>query len=231
MNHPCYFLPGFMCDQRLWQQLWLKLNPAIEPQHITYPAAELLTDISLDLEQQLAEDASHLVGFSMGGYLALDYAIKHPQRVNKLVIIAATGKALPAEELAKRDKILRYAKSPYYQGSNAQRIGQFIHPQHATTELIELIQAMDKDLGKHTLIAHLQANAQRPDLWQQLKHITCPVLLIAAAQDNLIPLFVMEHMVKQLPNAQLKVVDPCGHMLPLEAAEQLANWINPFLTE
>ena len=70
-----------MCDQRLWTQVWEALTPLISSStqliHLSIPSLPTIDEISAHLSTLIAND-SYLVGFSLGGYLASDIALKFP---------------------------------------------------------------------------------------------------------------------------------------------------------
>lgn len=230
MNKSLFFLPGLMCNDRLWHQVWPLLNDNLKPQAINFGAHHNMDAIQTDITQSLDLEPANLVGFSMGGYLAMRYAMQFPQSINKLILICATGSNLTKHEQTKRKKIIAYAKSNYYSGINDQRIKQFVHPKHAKGPVADTIKQMDQELGKEYLIAHMEATAERPALYSQLEKLDCPVLLIAAEQDTLIPPAQMELLAKHFKHATLKVIPDCGHMSPLEAPQQVASWINEYMS-
>lgn len=229
MNESLFFLPGLMCNEKLWHQVWPLLDDRIKPQAINFGCHHDIDSMQTDITQSLDLEPANLVGFSMGGYLTMRFATHYPQSIKKLVLICATGSNLTVQEQAKRKKIITYAKSHYYSGINDQRIKQFVHPKNTTGPVADVIKQMDKDLGKEYLIAHMEATANRPALYSQLEQLDCPVLLIAAEQDTLIPPAQMELLAKHFKHATIKVIKDCGHMSPLEAPEQVADWINKFI--
>jgi pimeloyl-ACP methyl ester carboxylesterase len=172
-----------------------------------------------------------LVGFSMGGYVALQYALTYPQAIKRLIIIAATGTGLTEQEQRRRHHILRYMKTNPYNGIPTQRLKQFIHPDNINSPAADTIRQMDKSLGKETLVAQLQATAQRPSLLSQLHTLKCPVLVVGAHQDKLVQPQEIETLGSHFSCATIKFINQGGHMTPLEAPQQLATMINGFLLD
>ncbi len=235
MTNPVTFLPGLMCDQRLWQSTWPLLSDAITPKHIQFALSPDIQSMASDVDQHLAlaphqsKQVIDLVGFSMGGYVALHYALNYPGKVKRLVIIAASAWGLTDEEQKQRLHIINYIKKNNYSGIAKQRIAQFVHPSHINDPVVDVIRDMDKSLGKETLVAQMQANTDRPSLAEQLNQLDIPVLIIGAVADQLVSKRDLQLMADNIPNGQLELLDHTGHMIPLEAPQQLAEQLNQFL--
>lgn len=220
-----------MCDHRLWQSVWPLLHETFDPIAIQFKPHFKMPDMLEDITGALDLEAANLVGFSMGGYVSLQYALKYPHAINKLVLIGASAQNLTEYEQAKRKKIVGYLKGNHYSGINDLRLKQFIHSKHMGGPIAQLIKAMDKDLGKEYLLAQLAATAERPSLLERLKELDFPVLIIGAEQDQLIPPQQTLNLAQHFRYAEVKIADDCGHMSPLEAPEQVSQWINQFLTQ
>jgi pimeloyl-ACP methyl ester carboxylesterase len=231
MTQSIYFLPGLMCDQRLWQNLWPQLSPDLSPKHIAFERHHNMPGMLADISKNLDLEPANLVGFSMGGYIALQYALQHPNTINKLVLIGASGSNLTVAEQKKRNKILHHIKNNRYGGMGRQRLKQFIHPTQLNTPVADTILDMDRDLGKDTLIAQLEATADRPALFDQLKALDFPVLIIGGEHDLLIPPTQIQHLGQCFNHAQVEIIKDSGHMSPLEAPQQVGELINQFFND
>ena len=66
------------------------------------------------------------------------------------------------------------------------------------------------------------------DLYQALKHIDVPVLVVTGTRDQITPSSLAETIAGQIPNAELIVLDDCGHMAPFERAAEVSSLIAKF---
>ena len=80
-----------MCDHRLWARVRARLEPRLSTAYLPIES-QATREGMLALLASAAELAPlHLVAFSMGGYLALDFALEHPDRVPQPVIAHCAG--------------------------------------------------------------------------------------------------------------------------------------------
>ncbi|WP_254441889.1 alpha/beta fold hydrolase [Duganella vulcania] len=167
--------------------------------------------------------AAHLVAFSLGAYLAIEYALLHPERVQSLVLIANSARGLSENEKQTRRRIIPMLKSSAYTGMTRMRLRELLHESHLGDQsIIDIIQQMALDLGKDVLLAQFTASMERPDLMERLAEIKCPVLIVGAAGDQLVDPADLREMQRHLPDARLNIHDGTGHMIPLEAPQALA---------
>lgn len=228
---PVYFLPGTMCDQRLWQPVWEKLPATLDKRFISLAQGNSFQALEAHITSQLADTPIHLVGFSMGGYVALNYALAHPEQIQSLTIISSSAKGLKEVELAMREYTLQYLEKNAYNGIAMARIKQLLHPKNAQNqEVIDMIKAMDKSLGKKVLISQLKATSKRVSLLNRLPELDFPVLLVGSAHDQLVQQTDLIEMYQELSDGKLVLFEDCGHMIPLEQPQQLAETLEEWFT-
>lgn len=222
------FIPGTMCDERVWSRVLPHIG-------IGFSANYVPLEGSLDREamrrrlRECTGEKANLIGFSMGGYLALEHALAHPERVKSLTIISASAKGFMPHEKSRREQVLRHLQGRHYTGMPmAQILSLLGRASHADAEAIRLIQDMDRDLGKETLLSQLSATMDRPDRTEELPNLSCPVLIVGAREDSLVRSADLEQMRNALPDGELVMLES-GHMIPLEAGEALGKHLSAFL--
>ncbi|HOY77915.1 MAG TPA: alpha/beta fold hydrolase [Hyphomonadaceae bacterium] len=224
------FLPGTMCDQRVWQPVRQRLEPTFSTDYVAIET-ETTRQGMLDLihSAALVGEPLHLVAFSMGGYLALEYALDNPGRVASLITVASSAFGLTEEEAAERVRALDLLAKHDYRGIPQARINQFVHPSHqADPAVADVIRAMDRDLGKPVLMAQLKETSTRVSLAPRLPELDIPVLLIGADSDPFVPWRSIERMGELIPHARILEAEDAGHMIPLEQPDWLASRIREF---
>ncbi|MFA9218736.1 MAG: alpha/beta fold hydrolase, partial [Sphingomonadaceae bacterium] len=99
------FIPGTICDQRLWSRLVPLLGDGVDCHYVPLDQAS----DRAGMHQLIADHSApstHLVAFSLGAYLAVEYALAHPQRVQSLVLIANSARGLSDTEIQTRLRII-----------------------------------------------------------------------------------------------------------------------------
>ncbi|MBL4643386.1 MAG: alpha/beta hydrolase [Flavobacteriaceae bacterium] len=223
-----YFLSGTMCNQDLWQFVF----PEIEkytPKYIDITSASSFEEINAIINSKITPPAI-LIGFSLGGFSALNFASQYPEKIKKLIIIAANAKGLSEEELRLRRSTIQFLETHTYKGISNTRIKQFLHPNnHQNKEVINIIKKMDADLGIETLIKQLKATSKRVDITAQLKTIDTPILFIGSKEDALVSHQDVLDLKTALKTSIAVILKNCGHMIPLEKPKELAEIINNYL--
>jgi 2-succinyl-6-hydroxy-2,4-cyclohexadiene-1-carboxylate synthase len=178
---------------------------------------------------RLAPGSFGLVGYSMGGRLALHIALRLPERVNRLVLIGASPGIEDAAERARR----RIADERLAAEVERLTIEEFAARWARTPVLAgqppEVLASVDADRRRSTpggLAAALRGlgTGALPSLWGRLHELTPEVDLIVGERDAKFRAFA-ERMAAELPSARLQVVPGAGHAVHLEAPAAVAQVI------
>lgn len=221
-------VPGTQCNHRLWERLIPSLSSQIQPLHVAIEQCATRAQMLGKIDDAFAV-AEHLLGFSMGGYLALQYALANPGKVRSLVLIASSAFGLSDAEKKARQAMLAFLQTHTYSGMSTSRLREFIAQDRWQDQaLISVIRSMDKSLGGATLLNQVQQTSERQDLTPSLGTLTCRVLIIAAKEDTKVAVTDLTKMASLIPNAELAVFEGCGHMVPLEQPEALAERLHQF---
>lgn len=223
MDAPLYLIPGTMCDDRLWGRM-RPLMPGMDAHHCDYTATDTMDGMCDAVLDQAPDAPCHLVGFSLGGYLAIMVALKAPGKFKSLTIIAASPYGLSDGEKDLRRRNAEMLTRLTYKGMSKARLAQFVNADHLDDEAITgTILQMERDLGQEVLIRQLIAPIDRPDVSAELLAFDIPVTFIMAEDDQLIPIGAIEKLASKSDNITLHRVEGSGHMIPLEAPAKLAS--------
>jgi 3-oxoadipate enol-lactonase len=172
-----------------------------------------------------------IAGQSIGGMIAQEMAIRHPDRIAGLVLIA-TVPAFGGRDDGFRDSFLAARLAPLDQGIGmdqlaAEAIPAVLGPQADSATRQDAITAMAAipEAAYRQVLATLVTFNRRDD--QHL--ITCPCLLIAGGKDDNSPARVMEKMADRLSDAALVVIENAGHLVNSEAHQECNRAITAFL--
>lgn len=225
MNSPVHFVPGTMCNHRLWTRLLSHLS-SVDARFSDPANASTLDKMIADVASEVPRD-SHLVGFSFGGYLAAEAVLRHQLPVASLTLIATAIQGLPDHEKELRRSNASLLRRSEYRGMSTKRLQKFLHPNNLhDDEYRQTIFKMEKELGQDILSRQLLLSLDRRDLLPVLKKIPCPVFLISAADDKLVDNSRVKEGIRQSPvrHTQIQSTDTVtGHMIPLEAPQLLAR--------
>lgn len=229
-----FFIPGTMCDERLWTNTWQALAQEL-PQnfavkHIRIPSLANIDEITQAISEELPNN-SLLVGFSLGGYIASNIALKFPDKVAKLLLVSNMSSSLPEKETKERSRTIQWIKANGYNGIPEKRIHHLLHPiNHNNHPIIQTIKDMDKTLGKDVLVHQLNVTTQRENLLPKLFELKQPLKFLVGDKDKLVNIERIESYLSAIPSKvqatkQLEVIENTGHMLPLEQPLYLAKAI------
>ena len=225
-----YFISGTMCTIDLWQFVFHKLNNVI-PVFIDITPANSFDEINTIIFNKIEEPAI-IVGFSLGGFSAMNFAIHHPEKIKKLVIVAANTDGLNDNEIQLRKNTIDFLEKHTYKGISQARIQQFLHPDnYNNSEIVSIIKKMDADLGKDVLLRQLKATSARLDISQKVLNLNIPIFFIAAENDALINPKKLKEFANKTEKGTYIMIKNCGHMIPLEKSEELSNILNIVLAD
>lgn len=227
INQPVVFFPGALCDERIFNPCWQHLDIPMRA-FVPLQWAEDLAQMKMLSADRLAyfEQPVHLVGFSMGGYIAALTAIENQSGIASLTLISSAGGELPKDEIQQRQQLLKLIKSKRYSGMTEKRLKSFFHESHhQQNKYLSVVKQMEQDLGAGVLSAQISATQSRKNLLPALAKCSFPIHIISGKQDNLWSESSVFAMHKQLANSDLTIVDNAGHMLPIEQSKLLAEYL------
>ncbi len=169
-----------------------------------------------------------LVGNSLGGAISMKFAIDHPERVEKLVLMGPGG-------IESRET---YFKMPGIQKMVSQFVGSGFDkpglkrlmellaydPKFVTPELVEqrfnVLQTQPKDVLARMAITDLS-----PELWK----IKCPVLGFWGVEDQFCPSSGYEKILRAVADSRFIMYSRCGHWAMIERSEDFNRYVLEFL--
>jgi pimeloyl-ACP methyl ester carboxylesterase len=211
------------------------------------PGMAFYADVVSDFLDKLQISECYLAGHSMGGQVAMHAALKYPQKVKKLALLAPAGlEAFTADE-GRQMKAWFSPEKVYAAGTEIieQNIKANFHcfPEDAQPILQDRLQykACD-DYGRfcQVLSDSVGAMLQEP-VYEKLLQLSMPVLILFGRQDAYIPSpllhpgleldAMLAAAVAGIPKGSYKLLDSCGHFIQWEQAEQVNKLLLDFLEE
>lgn len=195
------------------------------PDPARYAMARAAADLA-QLFQVLTASPVNLLGYSMGGRLALYMARHYPDLVRSLVLESASpGLADPRARHERRQRDEQLARRIEQDGIPAfvdywENIPLFASQRTLPSDVRQQLRDQRLTNRPRGLANSLRGmgTGQQPSLWEELAHIDQPTLLLAGARD---PKFanIARQMGQRLPHAQLSIVPDAGHTIHLEAPQ------------
>jgi pimeloyl-ACP methyl ester carboxylesterase len=181
------------------------------------------TDMVRDFMEALRIERADVVGWSMGGWVALQFALQHPERIRRLVVMDSAGisfdpglkpKVIPPrtlEEWRQMQAVLDF--NPVRFPAFLERDLMRVVARNAKT----VRRAAESILGGEDLLDN------------RLSHIDAPVLIVWGEQDAMIPLSVGRRMHEAIRGSVLQIYSKCGHMGPATCAARIVPRVIEFL--
>lgn len=220
----CVFLPGTLCDEKIFrhQTSLFKPNKVLDLRH-----SESLSDM-IELVNRVEEEKFILIGFSMGGYVAQEFALKYPDRVEKLIIIASSSEGYPEKERQIVTSSLEVIKKGPFKGITDKRLREYLHPKsYENEEIRNTIQEMAGPDAKEVYLRQLKATLERRNLTEEIKTLKMPAMFVAGADDHIVSALSIERPLSA--KTKFEMIEECGHFVPLEKADELNRLIYDFI--
>ncbi len=234
---PLVLLHGFMGSTRTWSdhlaaftERYQVIAPDLlghglsnSPAHpARYSMACCIADLAAILDYYHL-DRVHLLGYSLGGRIALSFAVKHPARVASMVLESASpgiGDALERRKRVAADEAL--AERLERDGLAAfvdywERLPLFASQTHLPGHIRAVLHSLRMQNNVEGLANSLRGvgSGAQPSLWDQLPGLGVPSLLVVGALDAKF-IDIGQATVQRLPKARLVVVPGAGHTVHLE---------------
>lgn len=243
---PLILLHAGIADLRMWEpcvDAFAKHFDVIRPDQRGFGESELprvtwspLEDL-LALMDELALKPVHLVGCSMGGGVAIDFALDHPERISKLVLVGSAigGFTLRPEHAYVFAEAAAARKAGDLVALNEAMLHLFLDgPDRPRGSVAEPLRKLFLDMNGRALRADL-ASAPTKDLDPpavgRLGEITAPTLVLVGDKDVPTVLEAADLLTDSIPNAQKAVIHDAAHLPNLEHPEEFNRLVLDFLLE
>lgn len=223
-------LPGMMCDARLWHAQLNAIDLPVE--HADTTADDNFEEMASRI-LKTAPASFAVAGLSMGGILAFEIWRQAPGRVTHMALLDTSPYAETPERKTLRVKQIEDALSGQLRKLATEQLKPlYLAKSHREDEsILNTILEMAMDLGPEVFRRQSLALRDRRDSTATLTTINCPTLIMCGVEDALCPVPYHETMAEKIPNAQLEVIDNCGHLSTLEQPDIVSNALVKFLQQ
>lgn len=174
-----------------------------------------------------------LGGLSMGGYVTLALALKHPDRVRAVMLLDTRAEGDSAEAAAGREKSAKAVLEAGHPGSVVESMIPKLFAEPTINEKPDLVASFRTQMEKtpaQGVAGALRGMAARPDQTGRLGEIRVPSLVVVGEHDAITPPEVGRSMADALPASRFEIIPGAGHLSPSENSEAVNAVILKFLS-
>ena len=229
MAEPLVFLPGMMCDARLFGPQIAELSSEFSIMVSPVTRGERIEEIASGLLDELPARFA-LAGLSMGGIVAMELLRRAPDRVSRLALLDTTPLAeTPQAATAREPQIVKVRAGRLQEVVRDEMLPNYLGPGPFRNEISELVMDMADALGPDTFVRQSRALQRRRDQQGTLRKCRAPTLVLCGAHDALCPVKRHTFMAELIHGAELRVLENAGHLptleAPAETTQALRDWM------
>ncbi|WOS62006.1 alpha/beta fold hydrolase [Sinorhizobium fredii] len=212
---PLLFLPGLLCDDRLWRDQAIALSDIADTQ-----IADLTLDDSVEAmaRRALARAPANfaLVALSLGGYVAFEILRQASDRVSHLALFDTSAAPDDAERIAQRKAAISSLSIGRFSGVTTRLLPKLVHASHISGPVGDELKAMAARVGSAAFLRQQHAILGRPDSRPLLPTIQLPTLVAVGDSDVLTPPEEAMEIHLGITGSDYHVFHDCGHLPALE---------------
>jgi len=232
---PVIFLPGTLCDERIWMPVWQAMNLQ-QRSFVPLQWAESMEHMLALTADRLNsfDEPVHLVGFSMGAYVAALAALNKGTSANiaSISFVGYSPFGLSDTETKARQQMLKLLKQKKLKGLDSSRLAQyFTADELSQTSMLQPILDMEGDLGNSVLYAHVSSTTPREDLSNKLTKLAVKQHWICAQHDKIAPAKHVKQYCLRTKQTTFKEFENTAHIMPLTRSAELAAYLTQCILE
>lgn len=198
-----------------------------------YTVSEMTDDL-VGVLDQLGIDRAHVLGVSLGGFIAQSLAIQAPDRIDRLVLVSATEGGddhvpMDEETLTKMMSLDRRTREGVRERLRLAFTDAFLEGEPAKVDHLIDLRLADPQ-PDHAYQAQAAAGASC-DLSDEVSMIEAPCLVTAATEDVLVPVENARRLADKIPNSRLELYEGYGHQFFVEIPDRFNDDVITFLSD
>jgi pimeloyl-ACP methyl ester carboxylesterase len=194
-----------------------------------------LTADLVALLDHLGLGAVHYAGLSMGGFVGMRLAARHPERVRSLVLLDTSAGPEDPDKVKKYRLLARVYRwlgmGPVRSQVESIMFGPHLLASPRRAEVVGPWMAKLATVDRRGMRAAILGVTDREPVAPELGRITAPTLVVVGADDVATPVAKSEAIVAAIPGARLEVVADAGHSSTIEQPEAVTRVIEEFLAQ
>jgi 3-oxoadipate enol-lactonase len=239
---PAVLLHGFPLDHRMWLPVVQRLSSRFQclvpdlrgfggsTLHEDYQLEDLARDVETIRRHLVGDRSIHLIGLSMGGYVAFEYWRQFGENLRSLTLANTKPFADDAQGKANRLEMSQKAISQGSQSALEPMVSLLLAEQSLGTQAESDLRKAIGSTQPESIVAAQTAMANRRDFEAFLNAIAVPTLVVGGQFDRLTPAETTQKWASQLPAGRFLEIPEAGHLTPLESPTLFHSALDEFLT-
>lgn len=220
MLDPLVFLPGMMCDFRVFGAQMADLGRDVAVTVGPTTQGERIEEIASNLLDQLPHKFA-LAGVAMGGVVAMELLRRAPDRVARIALINSNSLAETPQSAADFEPLIIKLRS----GKLEEALQGLLPPENLSpgpgrAQIMAEIVEMAANVGPEAIVRQVRAMQRRRDYQSVLRRCKVPALVMCGKHDGQTPIKRHAFMAELIPYAELSVIENAGHLPTLESPEE-----------
>ena len=243
-GQPLVLLHAFPLNRHMWdRQLedWSNRYRVIAPDFRGFGESDLgedesrmesfADDVKDLLDSLKVAGKSILLGLSMGGYVAFEFCRKYPERLMAMIMIATQPIADSEESRKSRYELAEMVRTRGTEVLSEQMTPRLLGKttREIRPDVVETVRRLIIKNSSRGVSKACYGLASRRDSTPILETIRVPVLIVAGAEDPIIPASQLEALKAGIRQSQLVVIPQSGHLVNLEQPQELDRLVQVFL--
>jgi pimeloyl-ACP methyl ester carboxylesterase len=214
---PLVLIPGLLADETTWKRQIAHFSSSYQ---VIVPRGHFGKPTIAAMADQILSEAPlrfALVGWSMGGYVALEIMRRAPARIARLGLISTSARPDAPGDAQERRSSVALAERELPSIAWRQKMGlSFYRPDRLSPQTLLELEAMNDRLGAALYRSQQEAIIARADNRPLLSTISCPCLVICGTHDQRTPPVCSWEIASAIVGADLHLLAECGHCSPIE---------------
>ncbi len=239
-RQPLVLLNGLAEQSESWyrnRKYWGRFFDVLTPNILVYEGAALhkrihdRDPITVDylvqqlhayLDQFVQTPPYHIVSSSLGGKVAVEFAVRYPELVNRVVLLCPSGMG-DAEQLPIMEGMT--GRDP-----NAMVKSVFYKPKHVDGDVLRYYKTRFGNRRWKLGFVKTVRGTLDYTVREKLKEMKCPTLLVSGKEDTVCDPATAEEAARELPNGLFLSIPKCGHAPQIEKAWKINRLVVHFLS-
>lgn len=229
MREPLVFLPGMMCDARLFASQITELSRDVPVMVAPITGGSRIEEIASGLLDHLPRRFA-LAGLSMGGIVAMELLRRAPDRVTRIALMDTNSLAETPQSAADYEPLISKLKAGLLdQAVNSIMRPEYLAPGPERAHVLNCVAKMADGIGCDAITQQARALQRRRDYQETLRKCKIPAMVMCGEHDTLTPLKRHEFMAGLIPCADLAIIRDAGHLPSLEAPDAVTAALRAWL--